>query len=75
MIGDRFSSDIGPARLLGSKTIRVAGVRGAAVAKGFLRRARSDLEQSCRGGARGLIKKQPFRSDPRQPRWIYRTRS
>jgi predicted HAD superfamily phosphohydrolase YqeG len=39
MIGDRLSSDIRPARLFGSKTIRVAGVRRVAVAKGFLRRA------------------------------------
>jgi ribonucleotide monophosphatase NagD (HAD superfamily) len=38
MIGDRLSSDIRPARLLGSKTIRVAqGFAGLSVAKGFLR--------------------------------------
>ena len=38
MIGDRLSSDIRPARLLGSKTIRVAqGVRAVSVASGFAR--------------------------------------
>jgi FMN phosphatase YigB (HAD superfamily) len=43
MICDRLSNDIRPARLLGSKTIRVAqGVRAVSVAAGFVRRSRSD---------------------------------
>jgi predicted HAD superfamily phosphohydrolase YqeG len=47
MIGDRLSKDILPARLLGSKTIRVAqGVRAVSVAAGFVRRSRSDWARS-----------------------------